>query len=117
MKKILCFFILFIFSTATLCGCASYKEAKKAQQDFEQIKLGMTKGEVVNLMGMPSEQEILVLEGGSTVEMLQFDTDYKFGVPLLGRRKIPVCLQEDEVIGWGDKFYKNKKRESELLFP
>ncbi|MBN3038798.1 MAG: hypothetical protein JW869_05195 [Candidatus Omnitrophica bacterium] len=117
MKKNCRLFVLFIFLATTICGCASYREAQKAQADFEQIKLGMTKGQVIDIMGMPQDQEMLVLESGSTVEALRFNTNFRLGILPLGRRQIPVCLQDGEVIGWGKDFYKNKKRESELLFP
>ncbi|MFH1045951.1 MAG: DUF3192 domain-containing protein [Candidatus Omnitrophota bacterium] len=117
MKQYTVILALLSFLLLTLCGCATIKTTCQTKDNLTKIEIGMSKGDLITLMGQPEASEELVTKDGSLVEILKYRTGYKLeGIPIWWPYT-PVCVQNKEVIGWGSKFCKNKKRELEFIFP
>ena len=101
----------------SLGGCATFQEVNKNWENLDKIKIGMPKGEVVTVMGSPYRNEVFILADGQTLEVLKYLINYDIGGPILTADTMPICIQDDKVIGWGQKFYRDKKRKSDFLYP
>lgn len=116
MQKKAIIAVLLLF-TLSLYGCASYRQFKTTKENLKMVELGMSKGDVISIMGTPKDVEVLLIESGVIVEFLKYQISYDIGGPLLHFDTTPICIENGEVVGWGWKFYKIKKREIEFIYP
>lgn len=74
------------------------------------IDIGMTKKEVVSIMGQPYTREVYQLPDESVLEFLIYRTYYE-----IGREEMtPICLKDNKVIGWGRNFYEQQQQKYQL---
>jgi len=101
-KKLISIFIvspIFLFTI----GCAGNPirrggEAARNRSNLAKLNLGMTKDEVVNLMGRPSKTEVYGIQGRN-LEFWHYRTEYDW---LLGTLEDTALVFEDGVLkGWG----------------
>ena len=109
-------FILLSGLCLILAGCATFKEVNEVWENLEKIEIGMSRGEVITIMGSPYDKEVIVLEDGTSIEFLKYVTSYGSVGPVLLSDTSPICLEQNIVIGMGRKFYKNKRKNLKTLY-
>jgi len=101
-KKLISIFIVSLIFLFTI-GCAGNPirrggEAARNRSNLAKLNLGMTKDEVVNLMGRPSKTEAYEIQGRN-LEFWHYRTEYDW---LLGTLEDTALVFEDGVLkGWG----------------
>ena len=102
VRKLISIFIvslIFLF----IIGCAGSPirrggEAVRNRSNLAKLNPGMTKNEVVNLMGRPSKTEAYEIQG-KILEFWHYRTEYNW---LLGTLEDTALVFEDGVLkGWG----------------
>ena len=118
LRKLISIFIvslIFLF----IIGCAGSPirrggEAARNRSNLAKLNLGMTKDEVVNLMGRPAETEAYEIQERN-LEFWHYRTEYNW---LLGTLQDTALVFEDGVLkGWGLGNYNDQtlvKPESKL---
>lgn len=71
------------------------------------LKIGQTRGEVLNIMGDPAKTESYDLGNGNVVVFYFYRTEGWSNQTLYDtdRQFTPVAFQNDKVIGWGRNYY------------
>lgn len=99
-----------------LAGCTTLEKVNTVRKNLEKIEIGMSRGEVITIIGSPYDKEVIVLEDGTSIEFLKYVTSYDSAGPVLLSDTSPICLEEDIVIGIGRKFYKNKSKNLKTIY-
>ncbi|HPN84335.1 MAG TPA: DUF3192 domain-containing protein [Victivallales bacterium] len=99
MKKKL---LTLIISVSLLSACSTIKDKKS------DIKLGMTKDEVVSLLGKPVEGEKYCSEN----VLFYYDGAKWFDGNITSDECLPLVFENDKLIGWGHDFYQSHKKKS-----
>jgi len=96
-----------------MAGCAASLMPwgiSETRARLAKLEVGMTKSEVVTLLGQPYNREVFPGENGETYEYLIYITQYTDSGAIPDTDKTPVCLVNGRVIGWGRNFYDRTKR-------
>lgn len=107
MKRIaLLLAITFIFG-----GCAYQKEyskfkdtAKKNSDNLVKLKMGMSREELLEVMGAPEKTQANNF-GGHSTEVLSFRIKADYFSSDDDANFIQVVVREGKVIGWGNSFF------------
>jgi hypothetical protein len=92
---------LFIFGLClSLIGCATAPESQV--KPFDEPQYGMTKRQLIDMFGKPDSLEIYQKPDKTRIE---FDTYVR--VFPSSEEKVPVCLVDNKVVGWGKTFYED----------
>lgn len=91
--------ILIVGLCLSLFGCASIPKPVKP---FDQPRYGMTKQQLVDMFGEPDSIEIYQKSDKTRIE---FDTYVRIYQSF--QEKVPVCLVNKRVVGWGKSFYED----------
>ena len=83
-----------------LIGCATTPD--KPVKPFDEPQYGMTKMQLVDMFGKPDSVEIYQKPDKTRIE---FDTYVR--VYQTSMEKVPVCLIDNKVVGWGKSFYED----------
>ena len=94
MKKI--FIIGLVLS---LMGCV---HAYDQEQPFSQPQFGMTKQQLIEASGKPDTIEIYQKPDKTRIEFYIYTKQYESS-----QTKVPVCLIDNKVVGWGKSFYED----------
>ena len=99
VNKFILIFIICLFGFL-ITGCG-VRKVNRNIKNMNELKLGMTKVEVLNLMGTPSKS--LLFEGNErkTVEILFYPISTK-------RDYVPLVLVDGILNGWGEDYYKER---------
>lgn len=118
-------FILVLALSLSLTACMTTSKVRsKNQLNLTMLSLGMTKSEVLSVMGIeifqvecclsdgrvgeitnPYRTETFQTENGSTYEILFYYTDIKKDDGSISNDELtPIVLRDDKVIGWGRTF-------------
>ena len=111
MKK-----LLILLLCLGLVGCASTMpwNIGRTRRNLMKLEIGMTKQEVINIMGEPYDREAYKLKNGQTLDFLIYLTKYTYADRILDSDTTPICLQDGKVTGWGRNFYVNEKKRYEI---
>lgn len=94
--------ILFIFSAllaALLCGCA-LTEASRNIENSKKLRVGMTKTQVLAVMGKPVEEEF------ATPDLWFYFVKSVWMDGLTTEEEcLPLVFEKGKLIGWGNRFY------------
>ena len=102
VRKLISIFIVSLIFFI-IVGCAGNPirrggETARNRSNLAKLNLGMTKDEVVNLMGRPSKTEAYEIQGRN-LEFWHYRTEYNW---LLGTLEDTALVFEDGVLkGWG----------------
>lgn len=104
-KKLIIISIIFLI-IISLIGCAGSPvsrrgEAHSNRSKLVNLKIGMTKNEVINLMGKPSKSEAYEIQG-KNFEFWLYLTEYEW-LEYSTRRPeyTPLAFEEGFLKGWG----------------
>ena len=98
-------------------GCASNSMMpwgiEKARNNLMKLEIGMSKQEVIEIMGMPYNREAYSTPDGP-LDFLIYLTKYTYSGSIPDSDTTPVCLLNGKVTGWGRNFYENQKQKYEI---
>lgn len=108
-KKLITAFSILLF-TLSLIGCAGSParrggEAAKNRSNLVNLKIGMTKNQVIELMGAPSKTEAYEIQG-KNLEFWLYLTEYTW-TQFTGAKMdyTPLAFKGDILKGWGRNYY------------
>jgi hypothetical protein len=114
-RNILIYFAIFIFIISML-GCAGSPirtgwEAEKNRSNMLKLKIGMSREQVLTLMGDPYKTESYHVEGKSLEFWLYF-TEGKniYDRTLRDSNFTPLAFEDNTLTGWGRNYYDNALR-------
>ena len=114
MKKLIYLFVIVVL----LSGCASSSVMpwgiEKARKNLMKLEIGMTKQEVITIMGEPYNREAYRLPDGGVLEFLIYLTQYTYSGVIPDSDTTPICFENGKVTGWGRNFYVEKKKSYEI---
>lgn len=112
MKKLIYLFVIVML----VSGCASTMpwNIERARKNLMKIEIGMSKQEVIDIMGAPYDREAYILENGETVEFLIYLTKYTYSGSIPDSDTTPICFHNEKVTGWGRNFYISEKKRYEI---
>ena len=110
-------FYLAAMLTVLFCtGCESinpYKIAEKNINNAKQLRIGMTKAEVLELMGEPLTGESF---NRPDLWYYYFDCNWLDGL-ITEEECFPLVFKDGKLIGWGNRFYANWRLENRDRIP
>lgn len=112
MKRLIMFIVL---SGVLISGCATWPMGiEKNRKNLMKLEIGMSKQEVINIMGSPYDGEVYKLADGQILEFLIYLTKYTDSGPIPDSDTTPICLQNGQITGWGRNFYISEKKRYEI---
>jgi hypothetical protein len=90
-------YFLIILLSLSLIGCASVPV-----KPYTEPRYGMTKLQMIDLLGKPDSIEIYKKSDQTRVEYYIYVRNYE-----LPEDKVPVCLINNRVVGWGKTYYED----------
>ena len=96
MKKITLLFAVFS-ALLLLAGCASSKNLENSRK----LRVGMTKAQVLEVMGRPLENEVFCKPD---VWFYQIETIWADGLTTMDEC-MPLVFENGKLAGWGNNFY------------
>lgn len=112
MKKLICLFVLAIL----LNGCVTSTmpwDINRARNNLMKLELGMSKQEVINVMGSPYNREAYMTPDGN-VDFWIYLTKYTDSGSIPDSDTTPICFVNGKVTGWGRNFYEQQKKRYEV---
>lgn len=99
-----------------LYGCASTMpwDIDKNRNNLMKIEVGMSKQQVIEIMGQPYNREAYTTPDGSVLEFLIYLTKYTDSGSISDSDTTPICFLNDKVTGWGRNFYIDQKQRYEI---
>ena len=98
-KQFILIFIICLFGFL-ITGCGVWKVNRNIK-NLNELRFGMTKKEVVTLMGTPSQSVGFEGSGGKAIEILFYS------ISLRGDNA-PLVLEDGILLGWGDDYRKQR---------
>ena len=90
-----------------LTGC--YSQASKNLEHSRQLRVGMTKAEVLKIMGEPVKEEF------STPDRWYYFVNPVWGDGLTTEEEcMPLIFEKGKLAGWGSKYYASRRAAKEL---
>lgn len=99
--------LLMIGLCLSLVGCAFLPKAEV--KPFVQPQYGMTKEQLIDLVGNPEEIEIYQKSDQTRLEFYIYVRKYHSS-----QAKVPVCLIDKKVVGWGKTFYEDHVSQDDI---
>ena len=81
-------------------GCAH--EAIVIQKSYVDPQYGMTKLQLLDLVGKPESIQVYKRTDGSFLEFYMYTKHYQ-----TSQTTIPVCLAGNKVVGWGESYFQD----------
>lgn len=110
--------LLTVFVAVFSLGCVSSSKLlwniNKARDRLMELELGMSKQEVLQLMGKPYSREVFTGQNGEMFDFLLYITQYTYSGAIPDSDKTPICFRDGKLIGWGWNFYGQTKRHYEV---
>lgn len=92
------------------CSCWAIRQGSN-RQGLMLLEIGMSKQEMLKIMGMPSLNEAYKMPNEGIMEVFFYYTHRKWADYNTTKDECtPVVLENGEIVGWGDNFYDNKMR-------
>jgi hypothetical protein len=91
-------YVLIIALCIGLTGCASPGQ----QRPYVEPQYGVTKRQLLDLVGPPASMEIFQKPDKSRIEFYNYVKYYQSS-----EETIPICLINNKVVGWGKAFYED----------
>jgi len=88
-------------------------DIEKNRSNLMKLEVGMSKKEVIDIMGMPYNREAYAVPGGS-LEFLIYLTKYTDSGSIPDSDTTPVCFMDGKVTGWGRNFYVQQQQKYQL---
>ena len=79
-----------------------------------KLEVGMSKEEVINIMGKPYNREAYTTSDEKALDFLIYLTKYTDGGSIPDNNTTPICFLNGKVTGWGRNFYISEKQRYEI---
>ncbi|OGV55669.1 MAG: hypothetical protein A2017_03040 [Lentisphaerae bacterium GWF2_44_16] len=94
--------------TSLLCGCeycsTGYWQAKSNSDKLNNLRLGMNKEQVIQVMGEPLKNQVY-----NKPNTWYYYTQIKWSDTIVSRDECtPIFFKGGVLVGWGEQYYKNK---------
>jgi hypothetical protein len=99
--------ILIIGLCVSLIGCAHLPET--SVKPFVEPEYGMTKQQLIDSLGQPEAIEIYKKSDETRVEYYIYVRKYQSS-----QLKVPICLINERVVGWGKTFYEDHVSQDDI---
>lgn len=93
------------------CACVSagMVQVRETRDSLNELELGMSKSQVLGIMGDPRIREVFMDRDGKGIEVLFYQTEFVgYAVTPKDADLTPVLLKDNRVIGWGRNFYESR---------
>jgi len=106
-SRIRCVWAILVALLLSSCASSSMYPwgIDKTRERLNDLELGMSKQDVVRLMGRPYSREVFTGRDGETLDFLFYITQYTSSGPIPDSDKTPLCFREGKLVGWGRNFY------------
>lgn len=94
-------FLILAFFCAGCESCNPYKIAEKNVNNAKQLRIGMTKAEVLTIMGEPLKDEPF---SKPDIWYYYFDCNWLDGLTT-EEECFPLIFKDGKLLGWGNRFY------------
>ena len=111
MKKII--LLLFIAAIAGGCSLNPYHVSKVNVENSKKLRVGMTKSEVLAIMGEPEKNETF---NRPDIWFYYFNTNWIDGF-VTEDECFPVVFKDGKVAGWGNAYYTRSRVETRKKIP
>jgi len=106
MKRLLCALLM----AAASFGCVSKTrwDIAAAQKKMLSIQPGMSKAQVIAVLGGPNSREVIPDNEGQPIEFLQYQTRFTGDAIMFAPQDsdmTPFMFINDRLIGWGRNYY------------
>ena len=98
---------LIIVLCLNLIGCAT--SAENQVKPFSEPQYGMTKDQMIHLLGKPDSIEIYKKSDNTRVEYYIYVKDYQSS-----QEKVPICLINNRIAGWGKAYYEDHVSQDDI---
>ena len=96
-------------------GCSTWPGGiEKNRKNLMKLEIDMSKGQVIDIMGEPSNREVYKMDDSDTLEFFIYLTKYTYSGSIPDSDTTPICFQNGKLIGWGRIFYVQQKQRYEL---
>lgn len=79
-----------------------------------KLEVGMSKQEVINILGNPYNRDAYTTPDGSVLEFLIYLTKYTDSGSIPDSDTTPICFLNGKVTGWGRNFYEQQQQKYPL---
>lgn len=107
---------LIVLHFACLSGCALGDYASRTpwaiaenREQLQYLELGMSRPDVVQVMGKPHKREVFPDKERNVVEVLFYETEYTHSGNIPESAFTPIVLRSGRVVGWGRSLYSRVK--------
>ncbi|MDD3118818.1 MAG: DUF3192 domain-containing protein [Victivallales bacterium] len=97
--------MLVVMALTTMVSCAKFQHREQAMQ----LRVGMTKNEVLNIMGEPIRGKQYCTPN---IWFYYIETRWAWDFQSTRDECLPIVFQDGKIIGWGQEYYKRN-----VLFP
>lgn len=97
-------------SVVSKCPEADIQQAQWVQANIDRLKLGGTRRETANILGVPAHLESYLLSDNSAIDVLYYHTPSTACQSMEGKGSdglIPLVFQNDKLLGYGQGYYHN----------
>ncbi len=102
------FILLSVFSLVS-CTAPWQIVQQRNRDNLMRVDLGMTREQVIEIMGKPDLNEAYLTDDGGTLLILFYYTNRKWADGNFTKDECtPLVFENAKIIGWGDEFYQNK---------
>lgn len=99
-----------IGTTVSSCSSMPWNEAKRNIENSKRLRVGMTKAEVLDVMGDPVSDETF-----STPDVWFYFVQSVWTDGLTNRNEcMPLVFEEGKLVGWGNPFYTKYRVEKKM---
>ena len=108
--------ISFLMIVTLLSGCAFTMpwDIERNRNNLMRLEAGMSKQQVIDVMGQPYNREAYTAPDGNVLEFLIYLTKYTDSGSIPDSDTTPVCFLNGKVTGWGRNFYVSQKQRYEI---
>ena len=112
------FLLSLVLSALLFAGCAPWREAQTNVENSKNLRVGMTKAEVLKIMGEPLQDELFC---GPDLWYYYIETVWADGL-VAEEECMPLVFEDGKLVGWGRVFltkYRLRKKDNakELIPP
>jgi len=102
--------VLYIIVIIQFKGCMTPEKIMEQNNDnLLKLEIGMSKDQVIRIMGKPVMNESYKSLNGKAVVILFYYTQRKWQDGNYTKDECtPIVFEESKLVGWGDQFYKSK---------
>lgn len=105
--------LILLFVAVVLVGCGVARQSVQKGEvngnkvNLAKLSLGMTKSQVLEIMGLAGKIEAYQTKTGGSMEFLIYRTVFtnKNDRDTSDKYWTPICLIDGKVVGWGRNFY------------